>query len=99
MCCLDLVAGLRRLVAAVTGLALKVVGWWRRRAWPAHVDRVATDPVYAAAAAAILAGMLGVLPPREVLVAVLAAAISLLLRSRPDDGGPSDGFVDPEGLM
>ena len=55
------------------------------------MDRVATDPAYAAAAAAILAGMLGLLPPREVLVAVLAAAISVLLRSRPDDGGPLKG--------
>ena len=80
----------RRLAAAVTGLAMKLVGRWRG-AWPAHVDRVATDPVYAAAAAAILAGMLGVLPPREVLVAVLAAAISVLLRSRPDDWRPLKG--------
>ena len=87
-----LVAGLRRLVAAVSGLTMRLMGWWRRRAWPSHLDRVATDPAYAAAAAAILAGLLGLVPPREVIVAVLAAAISLILRSRPDDG-PSDGFV------
>ncbi len=74
-----------------------VVRW--RRVWPAHVERVATDPVYAAAAAAVLAGMLGVLPPREVLVAVLAAAIRVLLRGRPDDGGPSEGPMDPEWLV
>jgi hypothetical protein len=85
-----LVAGLLRLGAAVSGLTLRLTGWWRRRAWPSHLDRVATDPAYAAAAAAILAGLLGLVPPREVIVAVLAAAISLILRSRPDDG-PSDG--------
>ena len=47
---------------------------------------VVTDPAYAAAAAAILAGMLGLIPLREVFAAVLAAAISVLLRVRPDQG-------------
>jgi len=93
-----LVAGVRGLIEAVTGLAMRLAGRWRR-AWPADAERVATDPVYAAAAAAILAGMLGVLPPREVLVTVLATAINLLLRSRPDAGGSSEGSVDPDGAM
>ena len=93
-----LTAGLRRLAAAVTGIATRLVGRWRR-AWPAHVARVATDPAYAAAAAAILAGMLGLIQPREVLAAVLTAAISVLLRSRPDDGGTLGDPIDPERLM
>ena len=75
-----------------------LVGRWRR-VWPAHVNRVAQDPSYAAAVGAVLAGMLGLLRVREVLAAVLTAAISVLLRSRPNDGGPQDESVDPEGAM
>ncbi len=62
---------------------------------PAHVERVAANPAYAAAAAAILVGMLGLLPAREVIAAVLAAAISALLREGAGSEGPRSRRVDP----
>ena len=71
------------------------IGWWRSKAWPAHLQRVASNPAYAAAATAILAGMLGLLPARKVIAAVLAAVISARLREGARGEGPGSRRVDP----
>src|SRR3954447_22259642 len=59
----------RRMATKVTDAVACAIGWWRRKAWQAHLNRVATDPAYAAAAAAaaaaILAEVLGLLPAKE----------------------------------
>jgi hypothetical protein len=85
----------RRIATKVAHAVAHATGWWRGKAWPAHVEWVASNPAYAAAAAAILAGMLGLLPAREALAAVLAASISALLREGA--GGEDSGSrrVDP----
>jgi len=43
-----------------------------------------------------MAGMLGLLPARQVIAAVLTVAISLLLRERPDGEGRRSRRVDPQ---
>ena len=86
----------RRIATKVAHAVSHATGWWRGKAWPAHLERVATDPAYAAGAAAILAGMLGLLPAREVIAAVLTVAISALLRERAGGEGPRSRRVDPQ---
>jgi len=85
-----------RTAAWVVRAVAHVVGWWRGTAWPDHLNRVATNPAYAAAAGAILAGMLGLLPAREVIAAVLTAMVGALLRERPGGDGPRSRRVDPQ---
>ena len=58
-----LLSCLRRMATKVARAVARAIGWWRGTAWPAHLERVASNPAYAAAAAAILAGMLGLLRP------------------------------------
>ena len=86
----------RRIATKVAHAVAHATGWWRGKAWPAHVEWVASNPAYAAAAAAILAGMLGLLPAREVIAAVLTVAISVLLRERADGEDPRSRRVDPQ---
>jgi hypothetical protein len=84
----------RRLLAAIGDSATAVLGSWRRRVWLAHLERLAEDPAYAAAGGAVLAGLLGLAPPREVLAALLTIAASILLRGRPG-GGRTDYRAHP----
>jgi hypothetical protein len=86
----------RRIATKVAHAVAHATGWWRRKAWPAHLERVASNPAYAAAAAAILAGMLGLLPAREVTAAVLTVTVGALLRDRPGGEGPRSRRVDRE---
>jgi hypothetical protein len=58
-----------------------------RRLWRAHLDCVASNPGYAAATAAVLAGALGLMAARDVLAAVLAAAFGVCLRGTREAGG------------
>ena len=85
----------RKMAATIVRAVAQAVGWWRGKAWSAHVERVASNPAYAAAAAAILAGLLGLLPAREVIAAVLTVAISVLLRDRADGESPRSRRFDP----
>ena len=95
LCCPDFCAARERIATKVAHAVAHATGWWRGKAWPAHLERVASNPAYAAAAAAILAGMLGLLPAREVIAAVLAAVISALLREGARSEGPGSRRVDP----
>ena len=72
----------RRLAARFAVDVARAVRWWRGSVWPRHLRRVATDPVYAAAASAVLGGLFGLLPAREVVAAVLTVIIGALLRPR-----------------
>jgi hypothetical protein len=90
-----LLSCVRRIATKVAHAVARATGWWRGKAWPGHLNRVAKDPAYAAAAAAILAGMLGLLPAREVIAAVLAASISALLREGAGGEGAGSRRVDP----
>ena len=76
LCCV------RKSVARIEVEVARAVRWWRSSVWPRHLHRVATDPVYAAAASAVLAGAFGLLPAREVVAAVLTVIIGALLRPR-----------------
>ena len=51
-----------------------------QRAWQTHGTRVATDSVYAAVTAVVLGGVLGVVPLKEVLSALLAAALGVFAK-------------------
>jgi hypothetical protein len=53
---------------------------------PRHLRRVVTDPAYAAAASAVLAGAFGLLPAREVAAAMLTVITGPLLRGRLGGG-------------
>ena len=79
----------RRLAARFAVGWAHVVCWWTGSVWPRHLRRVATDPVYAAAASAVLAGAFGLLPAREVVAAVLTVIVGALLRERL--GGDNEG--------
>ena len=72
----------RRLAARIAVEVARAVRWCRGSAWPRHLHRVATNPAYAAAAGAVLAGAFGLLPAREVAAAVLTVIIGALLRQR-----------------
>lgn len=80
----------KRAAAATSHTAVAAVDWLGRRlrpVWAAHRDKVATNAAYASATAAVLAGLLGLLSPRDVIAAVLAAALGVYLRGSRDAGG------------
>jgi hypothetical protein len=64
-----------------------------------HLQKVSTDAPYAAASAAVLSGLLGLIPMRDVLGAILAAALGVYLKgsqassgSMPRWDGPYDDY-------
>ena len=71
----------RTIARAVTAFA-KRIAERLRRAWKSHGDRVATDAVYAAVTATLLAGLLGLIPVKDVLSAVLTAVFGLYTANR-----------------
>ena len=75
----------RMVVTAVTVLLRRVAGR-ARQAWASHGSKVRTDPPYAAVIAIVLGGAFGVVPPKEVLAAAVAAALGVVMtgRNRPD---------------
>jgi hypothetical protein len=56
-------------------------------AWRWHLDRVADNPGYAAATAAVVAGTLGLMSKHDVLAAVLAAVAGVFVRGIQEAGG------------
>lgn len=82
-----------RLARRVSSAVVRACVWLRREAWPAHVQRVATNPAYAAAMAAILAGLLGLSPAREVIATLLGAALGAY-RKGHGETSPT-GALDP----
>ncbi len=80
---------LRRIARRIAGLI--------RRAWRDHLDQVANNAAYAAAAGAVIGGLLGFVPARDVIAAVLAAALGLYVNGARPAGGTVRG-VDPWDL-
>jgi hypothetical protein len=75
----------KRIIKTVTRAATAVARWIARclrQAWKSHGDRVATDAVYAAVTATVLAGLLGLIPVKDVLSAVLTAVFGLYTANR-----------------
>ena len=87
----------RKIVATIFRVGVDAAGRWRGSVWPSHLRKLTADPAYAAAAGAIAAGLLGLLPPAEVIAAVLTAIISVLLRDRPATG--SSSRFDPRDFV
>ena len=56
-------------------------------AWRHHLDRVASDPGYAAATAAVVAGAFGLMSKRDVRAAVLAGVLGVSVRGTQEAGG------------
>lgn len=75
----------QKALAAPRWLELRV-----RRPSTAHRDTVASNVSYAAATAAVLGGLLGLVSARDVLAAVLAAAFGVYLRGTRDTGGATE---------
>ena len=81
----------RRLATRIAVDLARAACWWRGSVWPCHLHWVATNPAYAAAAGAVLAGAFGLLPAREVAAAVLTVIVGALLRERL--GGANAGSL------
>ena len=71
----------RMVVTAVTVLLRRVAGR-ARHAWAAHGSKVRTEPTYAAVIAVVLGAAFGVVPPKEVLAAAVAAALGVVMTGR-----------------
>ena len=72
----------RWVVRTAKAIARRVAEAWR---W--HLDRVAGDPGYAAATAAVVAGAFGLMSKRDVLPAVLAGVAGVFIRGIQEAGG------------
>jgi len=72
----------RWVVRTATAIARRIASVWR---W--HLHRVADNPGYAAATAAVVAGTLGLMSKHEVLAAVLAAVAGVFVRGVQEVGG------------
>lgn len=81
--------GKRRLVTLINRVEARV-----RRLWRRHLSATRVNPVYAAAVAALIGGALGFVPGRDVLAAVLAAALGLLHTIAPSSAGSMRPAVD-----
>ena len=84
LCCL---AGLARNVDKAITRTVRRVACFARRLWRRHLDRAATNAAYATAAAAVAGGLLGFVPTREVIAAVLAAALGIYINGARPAGG------------
>jgi hypothetical protein len=62
----------KAIARAVTAFARRIA-MRLRRAWKFHGERVATDAVYAEVTATVLAGLLGLIPVKDVLSTISAA--------------------------
>lgn len=82
---------LRRAVIAVAERLTRRV----RVLWHAHLEKVATNAAYAAATAAVLGGVLGVIPVRDVLAAVMAAAFGVYIKGTQHAAAMSGRWEDP----
>jgi hypothetical protein len=95
---------MRRLIGFARGVqdiltrAVRAVTDWLssrlRRARNAHLDAVANNAAYAAATAAVLGGVLGLIPARDVLAAILAAVPGVYAR-RFGAAGTTNRWPDP----
>lgn len=56
------------------------IGRRLRSLWSEHLDKVTHNAAYAAATATVLSGVLGLIPLRDVLGTVLAAALGVWLQ-------------------
>ena len=85
----------RWVVRTAKAIARRVAEAWR---W--HLDRVASDPGYAAATAAVVAGAFGLMSKRDVLAAVLAGVAGVFIRGIQEAGGAmrSASFRDETDL-
>jgi len=72
----------RWVVRTGKAIARRVADAWR---W--HLGRVADNPGYAAATAAVVAGTLGLMSKHDVLAAVLAAVAGVFVRGVQEAGG------------
>ncbi|HEY2299780.1 MAG TPA: hypothetical protein VGH43_18765 [Jatrophihabitans sp.] len=94
LCCL---AGLARKVDEVITRTVRRVACAARRLWRGHVDRAATNAAYAAAAAAVIGGLLGFVPARDVIAAILTAVFGIYINGARPAGGLARA-VDPWDL-
>lgn len=89
-----------RLVRTVehrVGRAIRSAADWigrrLRTLWSEHLDRVTHNAAYAAATAAVLSGVLGLIPLRDVLGTVLAAALGVWLKGGRHFGTSGDSMT------
>ena len=66
-----------------------------RRAWQDHLDRAANNAAYATAAVAVVGGLLGIVPARDVIAAVFAALLGLYIKGITQTVGAIQPIVDP----
>ena len=97
-----MLSDLTRCVRAVTTFVrraakavVRVLDQRVRTAWVQHRARVSTNTAYATATVAVLGGLLGLIPARDVLAAMAAAALGILVNSGRRSNGPHDLAVDP----
>jgi hypothetical protein len=79
--------GIARTVNRWVVRTAKVIARRVADAWRWHLDRVADNPGYAAATAAVVAGALGLMSKHDVLAAVLAAVAGVFVRGVQEAGG------------
>ena len=84
---------MRRIDAWIDHVSHELAGWFAA-GWRVHLERVASSPGYAAATAAVLAGGLGLMKPRDVIAAVLAGLLGVYVRGTRDAGGALPGRYD-----
>jgi len=77
----------QRIIARTARALIDAAACRLRDLWQTHLNRVGGNAGYAAATAAVLAGGLGLLPARDVIAAVLAAAFGVYLRDSRTAGG------------
>jgi len=76
--------------AAATWLARRL-----RKLWAEHIDRLSNNAAYAAAAGAIVGGLLGFMPARDVLAAVLAAVLGVSINGARPTRSAMNRWTDP----
>jgi hypothetical protein len=88
---LSTLIGIARAMERAAARVIQKVGDWVARrltgVWATHLERVAGNAGYAAATAAVVAGVLGLMSARDVLAAVIAGALGIYLRGAHEAGG------------
>src|SRR3954465_11135003 len=80
-------AAVRAMRAAIRWLSHRL-----RQLWTDHIDKVSDNPAYAAAAGAVIGGLLGFVSPRDVAAAVLTALLGVYVTGagRTSNNGRAD---------
>jgi hypothetical protein len=94
-----LARGVQDVLSRAAGAVTDWLGQRLRRAGTgtAHLDMVESNVGYAAAIAAVLGGLLGLVPARDVLAAILAAVLGAFLR-RAGASSTTNRWTDPWGV-